>query len=343
MKKFSSKLSAKKIKQILGLSAEFAEDKILDNVAQLQEADSSSVCFFENPQYQKDFIESQAGLIFVPENLELSKPDCILIKSAQPYLDFMLLIRHWLASDNKPKPNVARSAVIDPEASLGQNVSIGENVIISKGAQIGDNCLIDANCVIKENVIIGEQSQLYPNVTVYHDCQIGKRNILHAGVVIGADGFGYIFHEGQHHKVPQVGNVILEDDVEIGANSCIDRGALASTLISAGSKLDNLVQIGHNCKIGKNSIICAQTGIAGSTKVGNVVYIGGQAGLAGHITIEDYVQIGAQSGVTNSLKQGQKVFGTPAIDASLRKRIMISEKSLPEIARAYKREKRKKV
>jgi UDP-3-O-[3-hydroxymyristoyl] glucosamine N-acyltransferase len=343
MKKFSSKLSAKRIIQLSGISVDLAKEKFFDNVAQLEEADSSSICFFENPQYQEAFSASKAGLIFVPENIELSKSDTILLPSAQPYAAFMMLVKQWLALENQKPSTIADSATIASDVKLGKNVSIGENVVICEGVTIGDDSKIEANCVIKENVVIGPKCHLYPNVTIYHDCQIGKRNILHAGVVIGADGFGYIFHQGQHHKVPQVGNVILQDDVEIGANSCVDRGALASTIISAGTKLDNLVQIGHNCQIGNNTIICAQAGLAGSTIVGDIVYIGGQAGLAGHLKVEDFVKIGAQSGVTGNLKQGEQVFGTPAIDAKLRKRIMISEKSLPEIARAYKREKRKKI
>ncbi len=340
MKKFSSKITARLIAEQLGISFETASEEIFDNVSELGEANSRSVCFFENSKYITEFQRSKAGLIFVPENFTAKKPNTILFKSKQPYAAFMMLVKQWLAIDNKSVATIANSASIAPSAILGNNVSIGENVVISAGVKIAENTTIEANTVIKENVVIGKDCHIYPNVTIYQDCEVGNRNILHAGVVIGADGFGYIFHENIHHKVPQVGNVILQDNVEIGANSCIDRGAISSTVIGAGTKIDNLVQIGHNCKIGNNSICCAQVGIAGSTNIGNIVYLAGQVGVAGHLTIEDNVMVGAQAGIINDIKKGEKVFGTPAIDARLRKKIMISEKKLPEIARTYNRDKR---
>lgn len=342
MKKFTNSLSITQILKQVGLQSDFSETKNFDNVAQLTEADPASVCFFENRKYLAQLQNTKAGLIFVPQDFELEGTEAILVKSPQPYMHFMMLLRYWLALDNQHVASIAASATIATSSQLGAKAKIEENVVIGANCKIGDNCHIEANCVIKDNVTIGAGSHLYPNVTIYQDCEIGADNILHAGAVIGADGFGYIFHNNMHHKVPQVGNVILEDNVEIGANSCVDRGTLSSTIIKAGTKLDNLVQIGHNCKIGKNTVICAQAGLAGSTEIGDVVFIAGQAGLAGHIKVEDYVQIGAQSGVTNNLKKGVKVFGTPAIDAKLRKRIMVSEKSLPEIVKAYKREQREK-
>jgi UDP-3-O-[3-hydroxymyristoyl] glucosamine N-acyltransferase len=342
MKRFESPLSIEDILKHIGLKIEYSEEKYFDNVAQLTEANPASVCFFENKQYLEQLKATNAGLIIVPKDFDLVMPQAIIIKSSQPYMDFMILLKAWLALENQFSAFIAESAVIDKTVKIGKNVYIGENVVISKNSTIGDDSKIEANCVIKENVEIGSHTHLYPNVTIYRDCKIGNNNILHSGVVIGADGFGYIFHNNQHHKVPQVGNVVLEDNVEIGSNSCVDRGTLSSTIIRSGTKLDNLVQVGHNCKIGRNTILCAQAGLAGSTEIGNVVFIAGQAGLAGHLKVEDYVQIGAQSGVTNSIKKGEKVFGTPAIDAKLRKKIMVSEKRLPEIVKAFKREQRER-
>lgn len=342
MKRFKNPLSTENILKQVGLESEYSKENYFDNVAQLTEANQASVCFFENKKYVDQLKETKAGLIFVPEDFDIDLPQATIIKSPQPYMHFMILLKAWLALENQVTAFIAESAVIDKTVKIGENVFIGENVVISKNCSIGDHSKIEANCVIKENVEIGSHTHFYPNVVIYQDCKIGNYNILHSGVVIGADGFGYIFHNNEHHKVPQVGNVILEDNVEIGANSCVDRGTLSSTIIQSGTKLDNLVQVGHNCKIGKNTVLCAQVGLAGSTEIGNVVFIAGQAGLAGHLKVEDYVQIGAQSGVTNSIKKGEKVFGTPAIDAKLRKKIMVSEKRLPEIAKAFKREQRER-
>ena len=340
MKVFSRNLNPNIIAKQLGITAKIDSSAILDNVAELDEANSRSVCFFENNKYLDQFQRSNAGLIFVSDNFSGKKANVILIKTKMPYITFMMLVKTWLALDESNKAIIAKSAIIDATAKVGKNVTICANVVISKGVIIEDNTKIEANTVIGENVTIGKNCHIYPNVTIYHDCIIGNENILHSGVVIGADGFGYIFHENIHHKVPQVGNVVLEDNVEIGANSCVDRGAISSTTIGAGTKLDNLVQVGHNCSIGKSTIFCAQSGVAGSTKIGDIVYIAGQVGVSGHISVGDGVIIGAQSGVVGNVEKGKKIFGTPAIDARLRKKIMISEKKLPELVKKYNREKR---
>jgi len=213
---------------------------------------------------------------------------------------------------------------------------IGENTII------GDGTKIDSNTVLAVNVQVGKNCHFFPNITIYEDCIIRNNVIIHSGCVIGADGFGYLLHEGIQNKIPQVGNVIIEDDVEIGANSSVDRATISSTIIGKGTKIDNLVQVGHNCIIGENSILCAQVGLAGSTVIGDVVFLAGQVGVAGHLKIEDGVMVGAQSGVSHTIPAGTKVFGTPAIDAGLKKRILASEKKLPEVVRHYKKLVKKK-
>ena len=227
------------------------------------------------------------------------------------------VVLDFLAS-RKPKPPVGIDprASVHPETRLGSGVSVGPFTVIERGADIGDGTVIAAQCFIGENARVGSASRLYPQVTVREDCIIGDRCILHAGVVIGADGYG--FHTdrktGRHRKIQQLGNVVIQDDVEIGANSTLDRGKLPSdsTTVGAGTKIDNLVQIGHNCRIGRDCLIVAQVGVAGSTTVGDFVVLGGQVGIAGHLRIGDRVQIGAQSGIMTDAEPGQILFGTPA-------------------------------
>jgi len=311
----------------------------LNNVAQLDEANAQSVCFFENPKYLEKLKSSSAGLYFVPRDFDQTLlPEANLLLVEHPYMYFMMLVQKWLQLDaGKLKSGIAKSAVIHKSAKVSKSARIDENVVIGANVVVGKNTHIEANCVILEDSLIGDYCHFYPNVTIHHETKIGSNVILHSGVVLGADGFGFIYHEGIQNKVPQVGNVVIEDQVEIGANSCVDRGALGSTVVGKGTKIDNLVQVGHNCKLGEHTILCAQVGLAGSTEVGNVVYLAGQVGAAGHIKIDDYAMVGAQSGVSGSVEKGAKVFGTPAIDAGLRKRIMASERLIPNVVKDYKK------
>ncbi|MCF7794573.1 MAG: UDP-3-O-(3-hydroxymyristoyl)glucosamine N-acyltransferase [Candidatus Cloacimonetes bacterium] len=320
------------------------QNNVLNNVAELSKANAASVCFYENPKFLDNLKSCDAGLIFVPADFDENlKPDSNLICVEKPYINFMMLVRTWLELDKpSPEKKIADSAVVSNTAKIGENVQILENCVIGENVTIGNDTIIEPNCVIKENTEIGNGCHFFPNVTVYDNCIIKSNVILHSGVVIGADGFGYLLHEGIQNKVPQVGNVIIEDEVEIGANSAIDRAAIGSTIIGKGTKIDNLVQVGHNCIIGKNSILCAQVGLAGSTEIGDLVYLAGQVGVAGHLKIEDGVMVGAQSGVSHTIPANTKVFGTPAIDAGLRKRIMASEKKLPELVKYYKKNLKKK-
>lgn len=339
MRIFKTPLNPEVIASRVQGKAVIRQNKVLNNVAELAKADVSSVCFYENPKYLESLKSCEAGLIFVPADFDESiKPNSNLLCVEKPYINFMMLVHTWLELD-KPsaEKKVADSAVISETAKIGENVQILENCVIGKNVTIGDGTIIEPNCVIKENTEVGENCYFYPNVTVYDNSIIGNNVILHSGVVIGADGFGYLLHEGIQNKIPQVGNVIIEDDVEIGANSAIDRATIGSTIIGKGTKIDNLVQVGHNCIIGENSILCAQVGLAGSTEIGDLVYLAGQVGVAGHLKIEDGAMVGAQSGVSHTIPANTKVFGTPAIDAGLRKRIMASEKKLPELVKYYKK------
>lgn len=226
-----------------------------------------------------------------------------------------------------PSAAIAFSAVIDPGAYIGPHCIIGENVRIGPGAILQGGDYIGADCHI------GAGTQLFPNVTLYPKTQIGDRVRIHAGVVIGSDGFGYVVDDGVHRKIPQIGNVIIHDDVEIGANVTVDRGALGPTVIGKGTKIDNLVQIAHNVVIGEHCLIVAQAGIAGSTKLGNYVTLAGQVGLAGHLKIGTKVTVTAQSGVMHDIPDGQVWFGTPAQPDRKMKRQLLSQKQLPELLR----------
>ena len=312
----------------------------LDNVAELYEANERSVCFYQNKHYKEQLYSCQAGLIFVPKDFdEAELPERNLFKTDMPYAYFMMLVTKWLQLDHKEvDKTISVKADIAKDAEIADDVTIAAGVVIGSKVKIGKGSVLEANCVIRENAVIGENCHLFPNVTIYHECILENNVILHSGVRIGADGFGYLLYEGKQVKVPQVGNVIIRDDVEIGANSCVDRATLGSTVIGKGSKIDNLVQVGHNCIIGEQSILCAQVGLAGNTRVGDRAYLAGQVGTANQITIGDEAMVGAQSGVSGDVKAGTKVFGYPAIDAGLAKRIMISQKYLPEIVKKYRKE-----
>lgn len=340
MKKFNLTLTPEQINARINAKLQLVQKISLDNAAQLDEANDNSVCFYENPKYAEQLNETKAGLIFVPVNFDktiLPKKNLIFVE--KPYFTFMLLIKTWLQLDaGSKKAIVSKSAQLADSVKLGKNVSLGHNVVIGPNSSIGDNTIIKANTVIGANVKVGSDCLIHPNVTVYEDCIIRNNVILHAGCVIGSDGFGFLLHEGKQEKIPQVGNVVINDHVEIGSNSSVDRASLGSTVIGTGTKIDNLVQIGHNCIIGNNSIICAQVGLAGSTEIGDLVYLAGQVGVAGHLKIDNAAKIGAQSGVSNDIPANAKYFGTPAIEAGLKKRIIASEKQIPKVVRFVKKQ-----
>jgi UDP-3-O-[3-hydroxymyristoyl] glucosamine N-acyltransferase len=235
----------------------------------------------------------------------------------------------------KHTPGIHPTAVISPTAKLGHNVSVGAYSVIEEGATIGDDTVIFPQCYIGKEVTIGKNCYIYPQVVIREQCILKDYVILQAGAKIGSDGFGFTFHDGRHQKIPQIGNVILGNDVEIQSNTCIDRAKIASTIIGDNTKIDNLVQIGHNVVIGKSSICCAQVGVAGTTNIGNGVILAGQVGLAGHMTIGDRVEVGAQSGVIASIPAGQKYFGYPAMPKreAFKQQVILSK--LPEMYKQF--------
>jgi UDP-3-O-[3-hydroxymyristoyl] glucosamine N-acyltransferase len=308
------------------------ENSLFHNVAKIEEASEGELTFLYHPAYEKFFPTTKATAIIVNPGFEKSRDDITYIEIEKPNIALQKIIMHFFNPEFKLE-GIDETAFIDESAKLGKNIAIGKNVVVSKNCKIGDNVKIFHNTVISENVVIEDDSLIFANVSVREDCKIGKRVIIHSGTVIGSDGFGYTPDEkGVYNKIPQIGNVVIEDDVEIGSNVSIDRAALGSTRIMKGAKIDNLVQIAHNVTIGENTVISAQTGVSGSTKVGNNTILAGQVGLVGHIEIGDKVIVGAQSGVSKSLKKSGTYSGSPAQELKDRLRLEAQIRSLPKYA-----------
>jgi len=318
-------------------------DTLLSNVSELREAVENSVCFYENAKFLSDLKDNKAGLIIVPVDFdEAILPVSNLFFCPKPYLTLNSIVKRWLKIEKGEEEfAIHPTAIVAADVELPERVSIGEYTVIKKGVKIGSDTFIGANTVIDENVRIGSNCQIYSNVTIYADTEIKDRVIIHAGSVLGMDGFGYVFANGKHNKINHIGKVVIDTDVEIGANSCIDRSTFGVTYIGQGTKIDNLVQVGHNCRLGKNVILCSQVGLAGNTEIGDNVFLAGQVGAAGHLKIDDGAMVGAQSGISSNVPAGAKYFGTPAIDASLQKRIVVAIKKLPEILAFFNKMKKK--
>jgi UDP-3-O-[3-hydroxymyristoyl] glucosamine N-acyltransferase len=303
---------------------------LIKNAAKIESASPGDITFLANRRYKIALDKTRASAVIVSKNIasEIKIPH-ILVEDA--YFHFLQIYLLFHPRREITKPGIDATAVIHPTAVLGQNLTIGYHVVIGKDCVIGNRTKILANCVIMDGVTIGEDSLLYPLVSVREDCIIGKRVIIHNGTVIGSDGFGFTPHEGVYFKIPQVGRVIIEDDVEIGANCTIDRATMGETIIRKGVKLDNLIQIAHNVEVGESTVMAAQAGISGSTKIGHHVMIGGQVGTVGHIEIGNFAQIGAQSGVSKSVAEKEVVFGYPARPIMRTKRIEAIINQLPEL------------
>ncbi len=285
-------------------------DRSIAGVAPLAKAKSDQLSFLSNRIYAADLAATKAGAVLVPKNLEGN--DDRWIRVDDPYFAFARIMTRWFS--NRPMPRgISEKAVVSPSAKLGQNVVLGHFAIIGDEVVIGKNVTIFHGVSIEAGSVIGDDCIIYPNVTIYDGTRIGRRCIIHSGVVIGSDGYGFALHEGKHHKIPQIGIVRIEDDVEIGAGSTIDRAALGETVIGEGTKIDNLVQIGHNVKVGKHCLLVSQVGIAGSTELGDYVAVAGQSGFSGHLKIGNRVQVAAKSAVLADVPDDTKVMGSPAV------------------------------
>ena len=306
--------TAKQIADMIGGRVEGDEQAKINTFAKIEEGKKGAISFLSNPKYTPYIYETQSSVVLINEDVELTQPvSCTLIRVKNAYESVAKLLQLY-ASMMPKKTGIA------PLAFVSKSAQIGENVYIAPFAYIGDG------------VKIGDGSRIYPHVTIYGGCQIGKNVTIHAGSVIGADGFGFAPNQEGYEKIPQIGIVIIEDDVEIGANTCVDRSTMGQTVIHKGVKLDNLIQVAHNCEIGENTVMSAQVGLAGSTKIGSWCMVGGQAGFSGHIHVADKTFIGAQSGVISNTKgNGEQLIGSPAIDPKLFFKAAAVTKRLPDM------------
>ena len=307
----------------------------INQVAKIEEAKAGSLSFVANPKYEEYLYSTDASIIIINEDYELKQPvKATLIRVKDAYSSFAYLLEKYNEiQSNAGKKGIEQPSYISKSASIGKNVYVGSFTYIGDNVLIGDNVKIYPGCYIGDNVVINEETKLFASVKIYDDCSVGARVTIHSGTVIGGDGFGFAPQkDGSFKKVPQIGNVIIEDDVEIGANTTIDRATMGSTIIKKGVKLDNLIQIAHNVEIGENTVIAAQSGISGSTKIGKYNMIGGQVGVVGHIQTANGTKVGAQSGITKSITTpNTSVNETPAFDykASLKSQAIF--RNLPDL------------
>lgn len=318
------------------ISGEVVGDKsaTVHTVSSIEDGKTGGLAYLSNPKYEQYLYTTQCSIVLVDKSFE-PKQDvaATLIKVDNVGACVLQLLQMYQAM--KPqKSGISPRASISEKATVGENCYIGDFAVIEAGAVVGNGAKIYPHCYVGDNVKVGEGTTLYPRVTIYEGCAVGSRCIIHAGAVIGADGFGFAPNAaGGFDKIPQLGNVIIEDDVEIGANTCIDRAKTDSTIIRRGVKLDNLIQIGHNVQIGENTVSSAQTGIAGTSKVGKNCFLAGQVGIADHITVGNFVKIGSQSGIDRDVPDGEVRFGSPALKGMGYYRSFAVFKELPDMAR----------
>lgn len=293
-----------------------ADDTEITSPAKIEEATSGQVTFVANEKYYRHIASTGASLVIVGQKAPLGEAPAgvSFLRVADPYTAFVFILQHFSGKRRIAEPGIAASASVAASARLGKNVSVGENAVIGEKCSVGDGTVIGPNSVLMDGVAIGSGCELYPLVTIYDGTVIGDRVTIHSGTVIGADGFGFAPQkDGSYIKIPQMGIVRIGDDVEIGANTTIDRATMGETVVEKGAKIDNLVQIAHNCRIGSDTVIASQAGISGSVKIGRQCLIGGQAGFAGHLELGDRTSVAAKAGISKSfLEPGQAIRGVPA-------------------------------
>ncbi len=322
--------------QLVGGELHGDGDLSIRGVAGIREAHEGEITFLGNPRYEEFLPQTQATAVILPRGHSFNGRPSIRVED--PYAAFHRVTALFHAQRRLLPPGIHPTALIDPSVRLGDDVAVGPYVVIGAGSVIGHRCMILPGTIIGPAVALGEDCLVYPNVVIREETVIGDRVIVHSGAVIGDDGFGFTTSsDGTHAKVPQLGRVVIEEDVEIGANTCIDRATAGVTTVRRGTRIDNLVQVAHNVTIGENSILCAQVGIAGSTAVGDRVTLAGQVGIVGHIEIGDEARVGAQGGVTKSIPARTEVSGYPATPHSQAKRMYAALRHLPELQREVRR------
>jgi UDP-3-O-[3-hydroxymyristoyl] glucosamine N-acyltransferase len=326
--------SAQQIAMMIQGQVEGDASVTVKNFGKIEEAKAGQLSFLANPKYEEFLYSTAASIIIINEKQTLKqKINATLIRVPDAYAAFATLLTKYQALKTQNLVGIQTPSFIAPTAKLGADHFIAAFAYVNEGAVLGEQVKVFSNVVIGENVKIGNNVTLHPGVIIYADCVIGNNVTIHSGAIIGSDGFGFAPKEdGSFQKVPQLGNVVIEDDVEIGANTSIDRATIGSTIIRKGVKLDNLIQVAHNAEIGSNTVIAAQSGISGSTKIGKHAMIGGQVGFAGHISVADGVKIAAQSGVTKSVKTpNMTLTGNPAAEQKQSLRSQVYVKNLPEL------------
>lgn len=327
--------SAAQIAMLIDGHVEGNGDVTVNSFGKIEEAKAGQLAFLANPKYEDYLYTTSASIIIINETQELKQPvQATLVKVKDAYSAFATLLHKYQELMTRQLSGIQQPSYISDSAQVGENVFIAAFAYIGDNVKVGNNVKIFPHVFLGNNVTVDDGTILHPGVKVYQECKVGKNVIIHAGSIIGSDGFGFAPQaDGTYKKVPQIGNVVIEDNVEIGSNTTIDRATIGSTIIRNGAKLDNLIQIAHNVEIGSNTVIAAQAGVSGSTKIGNNVMIGGQAGIVGHLQIADNSKINAQSGVTKSIKtnSSRSVTGTPAHDYTSALRSQALSRNLPDM------------
>ena len=324
--------TAKQIAQFIQGKVEGDDNASVHSFAKIEEGKPGAISFLSNPKYTHYLYDTESSIVLINDDVVLEKPvKTTLIRVKNAYECVARLLQMYAAAQPK-KSGIDSLAFISPNAKIGENCYIGAFAYIGDGVEIGDGSQIYPHVYVGDGVKIGQDALLYANVTIYHGCRLGNHVTIHSGSVIGADGFGFAPTENGYDKIPQIGIVTIEDNVEIGANTCVDRSTMGSTTIHQGVKLDNLIQVAHNVEIGQNTVMASQCGIAGSTKVGEWCMFGGQVGMAGHITIASHTNVGAQAGIVGSVKkEGETIIGSPAWDAKQFMKSATIFRRLPEM------------
>lgn len=324
--------TAKQIASKLKGTVEGDGDVLIWKPCRIEEVDEGGITFLANPKYTHYIYERRAAAILIAKDFVLEHPvNATLIRVDNPYL-CVAKVLHMFNSASKPKRGRKMGSHVAWSAKVGKGCYIGEYAVVSRKAKIGNNVQIYPQVYVGDYAEVGDNTILYPGVKIYRECKVGKNCILHAGVVIGADGFGFApTGDGSYSKIDQIGNVVIEDNVEIGANTCVDRATMGSTIVRQGVKLDNLCQIAHNVTLGENTVMASQTGCAGSAKIGSNCVLAGQVGVVGHITVGDHVTVAAQSGVTRNIESNATVLGSPAMPADKQRKVYVLQRKLEEM------------